>query len=191
MGGGKGGGAKLPPEIEEAARTQLGIGEERFALGFPLIQEGANQARDVLSGGVGGFGPAIRHTLEQARSTQSAGLTQLREDLTRRGITGSAFNEAMAAGRMGAEQAVAGVPYEFTRPVLETASGETFGLVPQGLQGIQGAASAGAAGAQPGRQSGGAAGALGGAASGAMAGAPLGPWGMAAGAVLGGVSGAK
>lgn len=200
MGGfGKDQDAGIPEEIEEAAGKLLAIGEEKFDLGFPLMEMGADNANDILAGGVGNYGPVIQNQLETARSTQSEGLVDTREDLVRAGITGTEFNTQMTDARLGAEQEVAGVPNEFLRPTLEQAGQTAFGLVPEGLSGIQGAASAGAAGAQPGYQAGGWQGALGGAASGAIAGAQIGSlWpgygtliGAGVGAIGGGLLGAK
>lgn len=188
--GGKGGGAELNEDVEEAAQRLLGIGEAQFELGFPLLEAGAQNAESILAGGVGNFGPAIRNQLELARGAQSQGLTQFREDLTRAGITGTAFEDAMGQARLGAEQQVASVPDEFLRPTLETAASQAFGQVPQGLQGIASAGQAGAAGALPGHQSSPWLGALGGAASGAMIGSQIYPgWGTLIGGVAGGLAG--
>ena len=193
MGGfGKDSGAEIPEEIEDAADKLLKIGEDKFDLGFPLMQQGATNAQSILAGGVGSFGPAIQNQLETSRSQQSRGLTDLREDLTKAGITGTGFEDAMAQGRLGAEQQVQSVPNEFLRPILESAASESFGLVPQGLQGIASAGQAGAAGALPGQQAGGVTGALGGAAAGALVGTSIFPgWGTLIGAAAGGLLGAK
>lgn len=174
MGGGKGGGgASIPREVEQSAQQLLDIGEQQFDLGFPLLQAGAEQAGTVLGGGVGTLEPAIRSQLEQARSAGSQSLTNLRENLTRQGLTGTALQEALANQAFATEAAIADVPNQFLRPTLEAVAGQSLGLVPQGLQGISAAGSAGASAAIPGRQSGGIAGALGGGASGALAGSQL------------------
>lgn len=195
MGGfGKDQDASIPPEIEEAAGKLLQIGEQKFDLGFPLMEMGASNANDILAGGIGSYGPVIQNQLETARSTQSDNLVNMREDLVRGGITGTEYNAQMNDARLLGEQEVAGVPNEFLRPTLESAGQSAFGLVPEGLSGIQGAASAGAAGAQPGYQAGGWQGALGGAASGAASGALIGTYvypglGTAGGAIIGGLAG--
>lgn len=188
--GGKNKGASISPEVEDAAQRLLDIGEEKFELGFPLMELGATNATDILAGGTGSFLPAIQNQLETSRSAQSAGLTSLREDLTRAGITGTEYENQMSSARLGAEQQVQGVPYEFLRPVLESTAQESFGLVPQGIQGIASAGSAGASAALPGYQAGGWLGALGGAAGGAVLGSMLAPGfgtliGAGAGALLG------
>ena len=38
--GGKGGGAEIPQEVEDAARQLINIGEQQFQLGIPLFEEG-------------------------------------------------------------------------------------------------------------------------------------------------------
>lgn len=190
--GGKGGGASIPQELEDSARQLLDIGREQFDLGLPILQQGAAQGLDILGGGVGAFGPAIRSQLELARSNASAQNQQLREQLTTQGITGTALQEALAQNQLKTNATVADVPNQFLRPTLEAAAGQTLGLVPQSLQSIQSAASAGAAGAVPGRQSGGVAGALGGGASGALAGGLVaGPIGAAIGGLGGAAKGGK
>lgn len=192
MGGGKSKGGEIPKEVEATAKILRDIGVEQFDLGFPLIQTGASQAQELLkTGNVKALEPAIRQTVEGARSNESTGMQQLMEQLTQQGVTGTALQQALASGRMGAEQRVAQIPSQFTQPFLQQVGGPAFNLTEQGLASIGQAGQLGGMAAGPVRQSGGAGGALGGAASGAMAGAALGPWGMAAGAVLGGVMGSK
>ena len=138
MGGGKGGGAgKIPKEIEDTAQILRDIGVEQFDLGFPLIETGAGQAQELLTtGNVKALEPAIRQTVEGARSNESMGMQQLMEQLTQQGVTGTALQQALASGRMGAEQRVANVAPQFTAPFLSKMGGAAFGLPEAGLQGI-------------------------------------------------------
>lgn len=138
MGGGKGGGAgEIPKEIEGAAKTLRDIGVEQFDLGFPLIQTGAGQAQELLTtGNVKALEPAIRQTVEGARSNESMGMQQLMESLTQQGVTGTALQQALASGRMGAEQRVANVAPQFTAPFLQGVIGPGLNLPEQGLGAI-------------------------------------------------------
>ena len=198
--GGKGGSASIPREVEEAARTLQGIGREQLDLSLPILERGGADALTILQGGTpASLRPAILSALESGRADASRGLTATRENLTRQGITGTALQEALAGAELGAAQGVAGIPSQFTQPVLQAGASQVLGLPAQGLQSLGSAASAGANAAIPGRQSGGALGGLGGAAGGAASGALLGSVvpgiGTAVGAVggglLGGAKGAK
>lgn len=202
MGGGKGGSAgEIPPEIQQASEVLQGIGEEQYQLGLPLIQQGANQALELLrTGNVAALEPAIKTATEQGRSTQSMALRDLMEQATRRGLTGTALQERMARGRVDAESAVADIPSQFTMPFLQQVAGPAFNLTGQGIQGIgQAGQLAGMAAGPAGPQSGGLVGGLGGAASGALGGSLLasqvgwlgGPAGALGGAALGGLFGSK
>ena len=196
-GGGKGGGggATVPEEARRAAETLQNIGREQLDLGIPLLEQGGQDALNVLEGGIPeSLRPAILNALEQGRSQASAGLVSAREAATRQGLTGTALQDALAGQRQAAETQVAGIPSAFLDPVLQGATGQVFGLPSAGLQSLGSAASAGANAAIPGRQSGGLAGGLGGAASGAATGAQIGSifpgYGTAIGAVIGGLGGA-
>ena len=194
MGGGKGGGGgEIPAEIQQTAQILRDIGQEQFDLGLPLAQIGGNQAMQMLqSGNVDALMPGIRVAVEQERSNQSAGLRNLEEQIARSGLTGTAAQEMLARGRVGAESQVANVPSQFTLPFLNQVAGPAFNLTEQGLGSIGQAGQIGGMAAGPARAGGGAAGALGGAASGAMAGSMIMPGiGTGVGAVLGGLMGSK
>lgn len=200
MGGGKTGGGEIPPEIQQAASQLRTIGEQQFALGIPQIRTGGEQAMELLqTGQLGALQPAIKQTVEQARSGATEQQRARREQLTRQGITGTALQEALAQGTASAESQIGAIPSQFTMPFLQQLAGPVASLPETGLQGIAQAGQLGGVSAGPVRQSGGAAGALGGAASGAATGAMLGSVvpgiGTAVGAVggglLGGLGGAK
>lgn len=193
-GGGKftGSSASIPPELQEAAQQLLNIGESQFDLGLPGLQTGAGQANDILlTGSTPALLPITRQVTEDARSAATTGNRDLTENLVRNGISGTEFQNTVAAGNFAADSAISQIPLNLAAPTLEAAAGRTFGLTQEGLAGIQGAASGGSSGIIPGRQAGGVQGGLGGAVGGAGAGASFGPYGALAGALLGGVNGAK
>lgn len=197
MGGGKGGGGgEIPYEIENAAERLRFIGEQQYNLGLPLLQTGAGQLEELLTTGtVGALQPAIGSTVEQARSGASNQLTQLRENLTRQGVTGTALQEAMAQGRAGAASEIGGIPAQFTMPTLTQIAGPLGNLTAQGVGAVGQAGQIGGMAAGPASPAGGGArGALGGAMSGAASGAMIGSVvpviGTTAGAIGGGVMGA-
>lgn len=197
MGGGKGGGgggATVPPEIEEAAQNLLNIGEEQLGIGLPPLRAGGQVATDVLTTGSSeSLRPAILSAVEATRSRGSQEIQQLEESLTRRGVTGTQFQEATAPARVALADEVAGIPSSFTLPIFQQATGGALEQTGAGLQSLQAGLSAGASGAVPGRQKGGVAGGLAGAASGAASGAQIGSvfpgYGTAIGAVAGGLLG--
>lgn len=190
--GGKGGGAAIPKEVEEAAGKLKGVGEEQYDIGLPIIQEGAKQAEDVLAGGFGNLRPSILRALETGRSQGSDVLTRTREDAALSGLTGTALQTQLARTRESVENDVAGIPSSFTYPVLESAATQAYQAPQQGLQNISSALSSGASSAFVNPSHGGALGGLSGAASGAATGMMVaGPYGALAGAVLGGAKGAK
>lgn len=197
MGGGKGGkggsGASIPQEIQDAAQGLLDIGEEQLAIGLPLIEKGGATAEEVLrTGSTPALSPAIRSSLESTRRRGTEEIEQLQESLTRRGISGTQFQEAVAPAREKLANETAAIPSSFTLPILEQATGGAFGQTENAISSLQAGATGGAAGAVPGRQSGGVTGALGGGLSGAAAGAQIGgPYGAIAGGVLGAAKGAK
>lgn len=191
-GGGKGGGGgEIPEEIKQTAQKLRDIGVEQFDMGIPLLQTGGENALSMLrTGNVAALEPAIRTAVEQTRSMQSQGLTQLNEQIARQGLTGTAAQEALARGRLGAENAVAQIPSQFTLPFLQQMAGPAFALPEQGMQGIAQAGQIGGVAAgpsAPGRSMGAA---LSGAGMGALQGAAMGSvvpgLGTAAGAVIGG-----
>lgn len=200
--GGKGGGAEIPQEVEDAARQLQEIGQQQFELGLPLLQEGGRQGVDILAGGQGALRPAILRTLEEGRRSGSQALVNLRESLTRQGITGTELQRRLAEAQQDVESGVSQIPFQFTAPVLQGGATEAFGLPAQGISNISQAISGGAASAVARPQAGGLLGALSGATGGGAAGllaqqalnfsfpgagAVLG----GAGALLGGAKGAK
>ena len=168
--GGKGGGAEIPQEVEDAARQLINIGEQQFQLGIPLFEEGARQGQDILAGGTGALRPAILRELEAGRSTGSDALVDLRESLTQQGITGTELQERLAQGRQSVESQVSQIPLGFTAPTLQSTAQQSFALPQQGIQNIAGALSGGASAAVGQPASGGALGALAGSAGSATAG---------------------
>lgn len=195
MGGKGGGGASVPKEIEDAAREIIGIGEEQLAIGLPLIQAGGNVAEEVLRTGTSpALRPAILSSLEATRRRGSEEIQGLEEALTRRGVTGTQFQEAVAPARAALATQTAQIPSSFGIPIFEQATSGALGQTGNALASLQAGATGGAAGAVPGRQSGGITGALGGGLSGAATGAlipGLGPAGAIVGGLLGAGKGAK
>ena len=188
-GGGKGGDAEIPQEVIDAAIQMQDIGEEKYKLGLPLFETGSQQALDLFqTGSTDALKPAIASTVESTRSAQSQGMTDVRENATKAGLTGTSLQEALAGSRAGAESAVASVPSQFTLPFLNQAAGPAFNLMQEGMQGTQQAGALGASflGTGQGGKSGG--GMMAGAASGASAGMMFGPYGALIGAGVGALS---
>lgn len=171
MGGGKGGGgAEIPQEVEDAARQLIDIGEQQFELGLPLFQEGGRQGLDILQGGAGALRPAILRGLEAGRASGSEALVDLRENLTRQGITGTELQTQLAEARQGIESQVSQIPSRFLFPTLEATASESLRLPQTGIQNISSGLSGGASAAIPQPGSGGVLGALSGAAGSATGG---------------------
>lgn len=135
MGGGKkGGGSNIPPQLGQISQELTQLGEEQIGLALPLLQGGAQVVQDIQQTGTSkSLIPFITSAIEQSRTQQSKQLEQLFEGLTRRGITGTAFQQAMAQGRLGAESASAGIPLQTVAPILEASSSQALGLTEQGL----------------------------------------------------------
>lgn len=194
--GGKGGGsAGVPSEIQNAAQNIIDIGEEQLGIGLPLIQAGGQQAEDILTtGSTDALRPAILSSLEATRRRGTEEIQGIEESLTRKGVTGTQFQEALAPARANRAAESAGVPSSFTLPIFGQATGQALGQTENALASLQAGATGGAAGAVPGRQSGGVAGGLGGAVSGAASGAQISggnPYATAVGGILGAAKGAK
>jgi hypothetical protein len=191
--GGKGGGATVPKELQNAAQSIIDIGEEQLGIGLPLLEAGGGIAEDVLkSGSSPTLRPAILSSLEATKRRGSEEIQSLEEGLTRRGVTGTQFQEAVAPERVKLANEVAQIPSSFTLPIFQQATQQALGQTELGLQSLQSGATAGASGSVPGRQSGGVGGALSGGVSGAATGFQIGgPWGALAGGVLGAGKGSK
>lgn len=198
MGGSKGGksgdSAKIPQQLQDSAQGLIDIGEEQLQIGLPLLQQGGQTSQDVLNTGTSAnLRPAILSSVEATRRRGTEEIKNLEQSLTRKGITGTQFQEALAPAQVKRASEVAAVPGDIAAPIFQAATGQALGQTEAGLQSLQSAGTAGAGGAVPGRQSGGLSGAIGGglsgAASGAQVGSAFGPYGTAIGAIGGGLLG--
>ena len=124
--------------------------QELYNLMSPLLRTASGQAGDILAGGSGAFTPAIQSAMGQAQGTLSNALSNTSEQLSRMGITGTSAASILSdAERQGGQQ-IAGIPSQFTTPVLQgifQALTGTPGLAVQGQTGALGAAG-GVTGAQ-------------------------------------------
>lgn len=192
MGGGKGGGAEIPKEIEGTAKILRDIGVEQFDLGLPLTQAGGKYGEELLkTGQVGAMMPAVQTAVEASRSSQSQGMQNTMEQATLQGLTGTALQERLAQSRMGAESTVAGVAPSFFAPFLQQVGGPAFNLPGQGLGAIGHAGQIGGVSAGPqGPSAGKSIGSTLGSVVGGVAGTFIAPGiGTALGAQLGGMAG--
>lgn len=201
MGGGKGGEAVIPEQVEDIVRLLTEISGTQLQTGLPALQESNTIAQSLLQGQIPeGVRPVLNQATEATRSAGSEGVRATEEGAVRAGITGSQLQEALANARFAAESQTAQAGAAPFAQALQGAAGSTFALPGQGLAGLQqaGQIAGGATNVTP--QTGGVAGGLGGALGGAGTGAALGTAiapgigtgiGALLGAGLGGFTGAK
>ena len=200
MGGGKGGEAVVPEQVEDIVRLLTEISGTQLQTGLPALQESSAIAQALLQGRIPeGVRPIATQAGEAARSAGSEGVRATEEGAARAGVSGTQLQEALANARFAAESQTAQAGAAPLAQALQGAAGSTFALPGQGLAGLQqaGSIAGGATNVTP--QSGGVAGGLGGALGGAGTGAAIGSafpgigtgLGALIGAGLGGFTGAK
>ena len=205
-GGGKGGEAVTPQEIENLSNQLTAIAESQLATGLPALQEGGQIADALLRGDVSRFRGVINPQIEAARAAGSQQVRAAEEQAARLGLTGTGLQEALANARFAAELGPSQIAAAPALSALQTGAGTTFALPGQAIQGLSGAGQLAGQGTvvtpEQGGLAGGIGGALGGGLGGLAAGAALAPatgGGSLAipiaaallGGTAGGVSGAK
>ena len=197
MGGGKGGEAFVPEEVEGLVELLASISQGQVEAGLPALQEGANIASELLQGRIpAALRPVVTAAGEQARAAGSETVRQTEEQAARLGLTGTQLQELLADARFSAEANAAQAPLTPIAQALQGATGSTFALPAQGLAGLSQAGQTLGEATRLTPERGGAGGAIGGALTGAataapLLGTPVGIPALAAGALLGGISGAK
>src|SRR6266699_2096907 len=100
----------------------LGKGDVRtqqlFDLMMPLLSSAGGQMGDILAGGSGPFAPAIQAAMGQAQGEASQGLASQQEQWSRMGITGTDYAQMSANQERQAGQQIAGIPGQYTTPML-------------------------------------------------------------------------
>lgn len=153
------GGGVSRPQAEDTAVGQafidlLGKADTRtqqlFNLMQPLLGTAQGQASDILSGMSGPFTPAIQAAMGQSQGALNTSMTQNREDWNRMGITGTDFASLEANQLREGGQQIAGIPSQFTQPILQMIFQSLTGAPGLAIQGQTGAlgAAGGVTGAQ-------------------------------------------
>lgn len=138
-----GGGAKGVdrPDVEDSVVGQkfvdlLGKADTRtqqlFDMIQPLLGTAQGQASDIISGEAGPFIPAIQSAVASGQGNLAQSMAQTQEQMNRMGITGTDFARLSADQLRQGGQQIAGIPSQFTQPILNA--------IFQSLTGTQGQA---------------------------------------------------
>lgn len=144
-----GGGISRPDPSESTVGKQfidiLGKADARtqqlFDLMQPLLGTAQGQANDMLSGQVGPFAPAIQAAMGQAQGALAQGLSQNQEQWNRQGITGTDYARLTSDFERQGGQQIAGIPSQFTQPILQAIFQSLTGATGLAMQGQAGALS--------------------------------------------------
>ena len=152
MGGGKSGGGSKPvdPQLFEIAQQLLGASTQVLDTSLGNLQLGSEALGNLIqTGGSGALLPSIQQAIEAGRNATSQAQTTTVEDLTRRGITGTAAAQILAQQQLAGDLAVSQIGPNFALPLISSAITQSLGQVSPGLSGIGGAASLFGSGINP------------------------------------------
>lgn len=137
-----GGGVSRPDATDTGIGKQfidlLGKSDNRtqqiFDMIQPLLGTAGGQASDVLSGLAGPFAPAIQSAMGGSRQALSQSLAQNQDQWNRAGITGTDYARLTADQTRQGEQQIAGIPSQFTQPLLSQIFGALTGSQANAIQ---------------------------------------------------------